>query len=226
MSIIHLNTFVKLGGDPEDADAIRWLRPRVAAVPGFTIEKILPVGSTRALTRYLKHLGLWPGGKDLLQEVHYSRSTDGKDCSYSALGWKNEAGGWVIQNSRWRGLLGQKGITVRLGSPLHVAVFESYFDFLKWHQAYKAPEHTVIVLNSSDFLDAGIFLCRYFKQAELFFSNERFWKRIQLRYGSVIDRSVEYAPLNEGYRNFLDSQSKNYCKPTTYEPLHRCQRTP
>jgi hypothetical protein len=162
----------------------------------------------------------------LLQEVHYSRRSDGVLCNYSALGWQNEAGGWIIQNARWRGFLGQKGITIRLGSPLRVAVFESYFDFLKWHQAYKAPDHTVIVLNSSDFLDAGIFLCRYFKQAELFFSNERFWKRIDLRYGSIIDHSVQHAPLNEGYRNFLDSQFPNFCKPMTYEPLHRCQCTP
>lgn len=222
MSIIHLDTFIKLGGDHEDSDAIRWLRPRLTNAPDFTIDRLLPTGTTRVLTRYLKHLGLWPGTNELLQEVHYSRSIDGTLCSYSALGWLNEAGGWVIQNARWRGLLGQKAITIRLGSPSRVAIFETYFEFLKWYQFYKAPDHTVIVLNSSDFLEAGMFLCRYFKKAELFFSNERFWKRIDLRYGNVIDRSVQYAPLNEGYRNFLDSKLPTLCKPITYEPLHRC----
>lgn len=225
MSVIHLDTFVKLGGDPEDSEAIRWLRPRTITDPDHTIERILPVGTTRALTRYLKHLELWPGAKELLQEVHYSRRFNGTLCNYSALGWLNEAGGWVIQNARWRGLLGQKGMTIRIGSPIRVAVFESYFDFLKWHHVYKAPDHTVIVLNSSDFLDAGMFLCRYFKQAELFFSNERFWKRIDQRYGSIIDRSVHYATLNEGYRNFLDYHLPKLCNPTTYEPLYRCQCT-
>nr|WP_162988796.1 hypothetical protein [Pedobacter schmidteae] len=225
MSIIHHDTFLKMGGNPDDAAAVRWLRPRLIREPDFVIDRILPAGTTRVLTRYLKQLGLWPGVKDLLSEVHYRRSGEACSGTYSALGWENEAGGWVIQNARWRGLLGQKAITVINGSPLRVAVFESYFDFLKWHLVFKAPDHTIIVLNSSDYLEAGIFLCRYFRKAELFFSNDRFWKRIQLRYGDIIDRSVTSAPLNEGYRHFIDFHSKTFCKPTAYEPLYRCQRT-
>jgi hypothetical protein len=226
MSIIHQNTFLKIGGNPEDESAVRWLRPRLNPESDYVIDRILPVGTTRVLTRYLKQLGLWPVAKDLLSEVHYHRLDEARSGSYSALGWQNEARGWVIQNPRWRGLLGQKAITVIKGSPLRVAVFETYFDFLKWYVAFKAPDHTVIVLNSSDYLEAGVFLCRYFRQAELFFSNDRFWKRIQLRYGDIIDSSGTSAPLNEGYRHFIDSHSKTFCKPIAYEPLHRCQCTP
>jgi hypothetical protein len=85
------------------------------------------------------------------------------------LGWQNEAGGWVLQNPRWYGWLDGKAITVISRDPLSVAVFKHNLDYLKWLTLFHSPTHTVIVLNTADFLNAGIFLCRFFRQAELFY---------------------------------------------------------
>lgn len=203
MSVITLDSFIRLGGDPDDPRAVRWLRPRVEPVArSFVIDQLLPVGSTFGLTRFLKQRKLLGVAKGRLREVHYHFSTD-PDVRYHALGWQNEAGGWVLQNPRWYGLLGGKAITVIPGDPVRVAVFEHYLDYLKWLMLFHSPTHTVIVLNSTDFLDAGVFLCRFFRQAELFYHSERLLKRIHSRYGHCADYSVDYAVLNEGYADYI-----------------------
>nr|WP_199076203.1 hypothetical protein [Pedobacter sp. ASV19] len=209
MSVISLNSFVALGGDPSDPRAVRWLRPRVDLLEkSFIIDDLLPVGTTYQLSRYLKQRKLWTVAGDLLVEVHYRLTCD-PDVRYYALGWQNEAGGWVLQNPCWHGLLGPKAITIIPGDGEHVTVFEHYMDDLRWMVAFKRPSHTVIVLNSTDFLDAGIFLCPFFRQAELFYHSERLFRRIHVRYGEQTDYSVNYAELNEGYGNYIEAWKKD-----------------
>lgn len=110
----------------------------------------------RALEAYLGRRGIPVDlARVYLKEVAYSVG----EGRYRALGFGNDAGGFEVRNTAFKGSLGTKDITTlaREGST-SAAVFEGVFDFLSVLKHYKRDRATgnVLVLNSLALMERGI----------------------------------------------------------------------
>lgn len=106
----------------------------------------LPLRNT-ALLDYVNGRGISEYiGKKYLKEIIFKN----KDRTYFAVGFKNDAGGYELRNSGFKGKT-KNGITVFNAGTKEVILFEGFFDFLSALQIYEERplQKTCIVLNSN-----------------------------------------------------------------------------
>lgn len=78
-------------------------------------------------------------------EVHYTNDKQ----KYFAIGIKNDADGYEVRNSAFKGCIGKKDITTLHKDPSRVALFEGFIDFLSAYQLFdKMSRRSIIILNS------------------------------------------------------------------------------
>lgn len=96
-----------------------------------------------------------------LKEIYFRKSKYNK--TYFALGFKNGRGGYELRNAYFKGVVGQKGITLLGGRDQSIIqVFEGFMDFLSYlsyENLYTPPAH-VLILNSLSHLPLAIELIR------------------------------------------------------------------
>lgn len=98
-----------------------------------------------SLVRYLEGRGLQPAAlPEQLREVHYRRG----DKNYFGLGIANDAGGFEIRSSQFKGTVGPKAISTISGTGDSVLLFEGLIDYLTASQTRTGPMPTCIILNS------------------------------------------------------------------------------
>lgn len=121
--------------------------PRKAPSPPSPISAVVSVTEVRSpsLVRYLESRGLQPTAlPEQLREVHYRRG----DKNYFGLGIANDAGGFEIRSSQFKGTVGPKAISTIFGVGDKVLLFEGLIDYLTASQTISGPMPTCIILNS------------------------------------------------------------------------------
>lgn len=125
--------------------------------PAFAIRHTQHL-QNRALIQYLASRGI---SKDIaslyVNEVYYTH----KGKPYFALGFANESSGYELRNPYFKGVIGNKDITLLRtdeNATRTVMVFEGFMDFLSYLTFYelKIPETTVLVLNSVAMKDRAV----------------------------------------------------------------------
>jgi hypothetical protein len=173
---------------------------------GLELLRVQPVRS-KALHAYLESRGIpFSVATEHVVEARYLR--DGKE--YFALAFANEKGGYELRNPGFKGTLGSKAISVRMGTNTQsVAVFEGFIDYLTAKAMNLLPDDpTIIVLNSVGLREQASEHIRELgaKRIELFPDNDPAGRELaaSLRQShpdvEIVDHSATYAThgdLNE-----------------------------
>ena len=168
----------------------------------FQIESINEIGTTDALTNYLKRQILGEEFSGDLKEVFYSKKgtggeTDESMRTYFGVAWQNECGGWEIRNKYFRTVVGHKGVTFIPRSPESLIVFSDYFSYLTWKGGLNFPqEESVLVLNHHDLIHAGLAIAQKFKWFQLYLDRSQAgFKATRIfcqHFPRAMDRSTGY----------------------------------
>lgn len=127
-------------------------RKKPKPIPKIEIEIVKKI-SHPALANYVRSRGLEPEEiAPFAKEVHWKNN--GKQ--YFAVGFPNEAGGWVLRSSIFKGNILGGGISIEvLGNLDRIKIFEGWFDFLSYLKLSRATNFKAIILNST----ANLSLC-------------------------------------------------------------------
>ena len=168
------------------ADAMRRLATLkgVRLAPSFSFGGITPLRSQAPsmeligvqavkhpkLLMYLAERGLQPSdASPFLSEVYYKVS--GK-CFF-ALGFPNDAGGWELRNSYFKGCFAPKAISTIKGTDSHkLQLFEGFMDFLSWRKLNPEGQADSIMLNSLTLLPKLIPSLHAYTMIESFLDND------------------------------------------------------
>ena len=183
---------------------------------GLHLVKVQPL-QNRALVGYLEGRGIpFTVAREYTQEAYYA--VDGKARVYFAVAFQNDAGSFEIRNAYFKGVLGQKAISVlQPHENGEIAVFEGFMDALSWvvHQK-PTPDTPMIVLNSVAMKDKGIAAIRELQPSRVctYFDHDESGKSLtayfaaQLSACEVYDKSGIYAGF-EDYNAFLQKHRQH-----------------
>lgn len=134
------------------------------------------------------------------REVAYSFNGN----NYSAIGFKNNTGGWELRNRYFKGSSSPKEVTHLKNSAEVLVVFEGFFDFLSYLTLTKVmdiPLQDFLVLNSLSFFRKSMALMLEYDRVRLFLDNDKAGQNTTLTAvaedGKFIDESI-------GFRNYKD----------------------
>jgi len=143
-----------------------------------------------------------------LSEVHYYNANG----DFYALGFRNDAKGYELRSTHFKGCLGQKTITT-LGNPAaaKAIVFEGFFDFLSWMPTEeRLKRNFVVVLNSLSLVNRLPDLTR-FEAISLYFDNDasgiKAAENLGKKYWAKCENASQmYFPQYKDYNDFLISK--------------------
>ena len=146
------------------------------------------------------------------------------DKMYSAIGFKNDAGGYELRNPYFKCSSSPKDITTIKSNSETVMVFEGFFDCLSYQSIYKNQEIVqadFVVLNSlSLFEKARPFLEKY-EAIHLYFDNDaagqtfsRYAKSLSKKYHDESRLYKDYKNLNEWLTSFGKSKKQSIRRST------------
>lgn len=182
-----------------------------------------------ALLGYLTGRGIDPAiARTYCREVYYTIS--GK--MYFAIGFRNDAGGWELRNSRFKGSSTPKNITTLDNGSNTAMVFEGFIDFLSYlsMKANPTPSIDTVVFNSVTNLQKAVpFLVRH-RVVHAFLDNDEAGRKAVDRLGEnlpsseVIDQSVFYRDYKD-LNDYWQEKRKTICKVIgdTPAPAHEKQ---
>ena len=155
------------------------------------------------------------------KEITYRNTASGR--TYTAVGFPNNAGGWVLRSDSFKGTtqscittLNRDGRVEKPPSSERVMLFEGFFNFLSWMQMHGAslPPCDVVVLNSvTNSKSAAPFISEH-KAAESFLDNDITGKACFLKLQSLCpgtaftDHTGEYQGHNDLNELLKSSLSK------------------
>ena len=125
--------------------------------PGLELVKVKSLQHP-SLLKYLEERRINPDlANTFLKEIYFRKSDHNK--TYFALGFRNGRGGYELRNAYFKGVVGQKGITLLGGKDRSIIqVYEGFMDFLSYlsyEHLSAAPTHALI-LNSLSHLPLAI----------------------------------------------------------------------
>lgn len=186
-------------------------RPRLSVkVPHYIVEQVKPLGSHPAITGYLKSRGVFDAARQHMKEVYYYVEDEkGMRKHFFAAGWLNENKAWEVRNKYFKGCMGPQGISFIRGHEKKAVLFEGFINFLSWRIENPEADHSVIVLNSTSALKAGISKAKEFSSLDVFFDRDQggytatkdFLKALPY----ATDRSAAYSGFND-YNDKIKSQ--------------------
>lgn len=154
------------------------------------------------------------------------------DREYFAIGFRNDAGGWELRNSKFKGSSAPKNITTFNNDNDTVMIFEGFFDFLSYLSLKEnlSPTINTIVLNSVNNLPKALPLLQSFRTVHVFLDNDEAGRktldriRDVLQNSDVVDQSAfyrNYKDLNDYIRNRAEPQPSAKIEHTAPEPLRK-----
>jgi hypothetical protein len=112
------------------------------------------------LCRYLKHRRIEKNiANKYCHEVVFAIA--GREKLYSAIGFKNNAGGYELRNEFFKGSSSPKYITYLDNKADKISVFEGFFDFLSHQSIHQNQEQELtnfLVLNSLSYFERSLLL--------------------------------------------------------------------
>lgn len=186
----------------------RPVRPRtkpVTLVPNYLVEKVLPLGSSVAITAYLERRGVLAAAKGLMSEVHYYvQDEKGLRKHFFAAGHRNELDGWEVRNKYFKGCLGKKGLTWIEENAKRLAVFEGFFDFLSWRTEHPESDRSILVLNSLALLERGLKKAILYPDIEIYFDRDGPGRSAASKWMAALPYSTDKSSVFEGFVDYND----------------------
>lgn len=178
-------------------------RPRLAIkLPHYKVEEVKPLGTNPIITSYLQYRGVWNAPHDGLQEIYYYVEDEKKiKKRYFAVGWQNEAGMWEVRNKYFKGSLGKKAITFIPGDPNILVAFEGYLNYKSWQINNPGATQSILVLNSTALIAAGIQKATGFNSISIFFDNDKNGRETTEHWLLALPYSIDHAHI---YNEFND----------------------
>ncbi len=141
---------------------------------------------------------------------------------YSAIGFKNNAGGYELRSPNFKGSSSPKFISYLDNGADSVSVFEGFFDFLTYQSTHRNQEQSLtnfLVLNSLSFFSRSLLLMEKHEHIHLYLDNDKAGqectRQLQQRHDKVTDESrlyQGYKDLNEWAVEFGKSQKLNHSR--------------
>jgi DNA primase len=198
-------------------------RTHAQKLPHYKIEQIKALGSTPAITAYLKERGIWQTAQGRLKEVYYyveDEKTTRKH--FFAAGHQNETGGWEVRNKYFKGCLGHKALTIIEGQQNQLSVFEGYFNYLSW-LTENEPLGTVIITNSAALLHQAVSKAKDFETVQLYFDNDKTGREAAAQFKLQVPQALDQAYRYSQYNDYNEKITANLTKPDIYQ--HAFART-
>lgn len=126
------------------------------------------------------------------------------DKNYFAIGFANDAGGYELRNSFFKGSTKPKGITSIVNNGTKLNFFEGFFDFLSYRTIMQKPEcvnDDYCILNSLSFIDKAKQLLNYYEAANIFFDRDKSGIKATRELQEVNTQAINQSHL---YKNCKD----------------------
>lgn len=194
-------------------------RPRKAVkVPHYVVEEIKDIGTHPAITRYLQGRGIFDMARQYLAEVYYYIEDDkGQRKNYFSAGWQNENKGWEVRNKYFKGCLGHKSVTFIPGHPKKGSVFEGFTDFLSWKTENAGKDDSIIVLNTTALLRAGIDKAKAFSAIDLYFDRDQPGLTATKDFIKALPYASDRSSIYVGYNDYNDKLKAGLDKAASLE---------
>lgn len=188
-------------------------KPQIKQEPAINILNVT-VLTNPALLQYLKERIInIEIAKEYCKEIHYS--VNGKH--YFAIGFQNNAGGYDLRNSYFKGCT-NKDITTHSGNDKDIClVFEGYIDYLSFLSLkdFKSANQDIIVLNSVANLFKGMDFIQSHPKVYTYLDNDEAGKyatnQIKSACNSVVDQSPKYSEYKD-LNDLLCGKKLTECK--------------
>ncbi len=125
--------------------------------------------------------------------------------TYSAIGFKNNSGGFELRNEHFKGSSSPKDITTILNKAQELSVVEGSFDFLSYLVMIgQEPAMDFLILNSLALFDRALPIMEQYAKVHLYLDNDKAGKNCVLQARSVSDRYVDESALYHNYKDLND----------------------
>lgn len=160
----------------------------------------------KPLTSFILHRYLYQRripidvAKQFCKEVIYS--INGKE--YFAIGFKNNAGGYELRNSFFKGSSAPKEVTTISNNAKQIAVFEGFFDFLSFMaimQNQGQIQTNFIILNSVSFFEKARPFMEQYEVIHLYLENDKTGQNCR---ANALAISSKYKDKSILYRHYKD----------------------
>jgi hypothetical protein len=153
------------------------------------------------LLRYLKQRRIAEAvARRYCKEISFS--TNGK--VYTAIGFKNDQGGFELRNQWYKGSIAPKAVTSIENGSKELAVFEGFFDFLSHqtiHQNQPSSGFNFLVLNSTSFFEKSRELMEQHERIRLFLDRDKSGQNCIQQALSWSARYRDESSLYKGYKD-------------------------
>lgn len=180
---------------------------------GYTINQVKPLGN-KALINYLEQRGINSAlARGYCKEVYWT-SSHGKRIF--AIAFENNAGGYEVRNTFYKGNLLHKDISIIDNGSDTLKIFEGFIDFLSYISSPNIDDtaFNYVVLNSvvmANRLEKGNVLYDFIAQhnkIEAYLDNDtagrECLRNIQSKFPDIIDQSANY----EAYKDYNEYHMK------------------
>lgn len=185
------------------------------------IQKILPLHSQMLRNYFLNERMIKESVvKRFLSEINYENQRG----NFYAACWQNDAGGYELRSTKFKGCLGKKAPTSFYNSSCcdTIKVFEGYLDFLSFLSisgTLEMKHNDFIVLNSLALLSSEIIkrINGNYENIHLYFDNDNAGRyqaeriKINIPDRNIVDYAQKLYPLHKDLNDFLcQKQNQNY----------------
>ena len=184
--------------------------------------KILSVSSPitdMVLNRYLKQRNI-PRlvANEFCKEVLYQTG----DITYTAIGFKNNSGGYELRSEYFKGSSSPKYVTYLDNKANNITCFEGFFDFLTYqaiHHNQELPKTNILVLNSLSFFNRSLLLMEKHERVHLYLDNDSAGKKCVEQALERSRKISDESGLYKGYKD-LNEWSVSFGKQQRLEHRH------
>jgi hypothetical protein len=134
------------------------------------------------------------------KEVSYTLN----DKTYTAIGFRNTAGGYELRNEYFKGSSSPKYVTYLDNNAKDITVFEGFFDFLTYQSIYlKEAQHMTnfLVLNSLSFFERSLLLMEKHDRVHLYLDHDKAGRKCTQM---AQQRSLKYRDESRLYKGHKD----------------------
>ncbi len=178
--------------------------PAPALVPAESLVKIISERNlvSLSLLRYIKQRRVAEEvAKKYCREITFSLH----EKKYSAIGFKNNEGGFELRNQWFKGSSSPKAITSFENGSKELSVFEGFFNFLS-HQTIQQnqflPVSNYLVLNSASFFEKSKALMEQYDGIRLFLDRDKTGQNCTSQALSWGKKFQDESHLYKGYNDF------------------------
>lgn len=126
---------------------------------------------------------------------------------YTAIGFKNSAGGFELRNEYFKSSSSPKYVRYLDNSAENIAVFEGFFDFLSYqsmHQNQQECQSNFLVLNSLSFFERSLLLMEKHERISLFLDQDEAGRKYTALAQKRASKFQDESKLYRGYKDLND----------------------